>query len=430
LIKIEKESSDLEPVTKPLIDLANTEDWKSALNVLYLNGGILNFVEGSAVPVLISLNGDDQDVERMIDLLMGKAKTDITPLLGILMRVFVPKLAVISQRKEFKDANGQNQEVLGVMAAMELKGEWERNQKLIGEAILEGAFTIAHMLAAGAYKTLEEKRDSHIDTTLDDDTYEEMIEGLRKVGVIEARLQVSLCPQCGNYQLLVSPSPSVQEACPKCGEEWPTQTLYTFAKPLDKIKSENNDLPLFISSYLRFKINSNWPMNEVEIFPNAEILLESGEKVEIDVFLPQYGIGIECKSFEDCYAPLTESRMNSIIGRLVPQVKRYLGVGATKIVVTTNLPEDATQKVAEALMKTLARENIKPEALNFIEGDVAKLVGFLDSLGQEIARRVSDAFTKSITSSSQENMPKVSDQTMEVQHVTQDLVSREKEAAK
>src|SRR5947209_3746481 len=134
MVKIEKEGSDLEPVMKPLIDLANTEDWKSALNVLYLNGGILNFVEGSAVPVLIGLNGDDEDVERMIDLLMGKAKTDITPLLGILMKVFIPKIAVISQRKEFKDANGQNQEVLGIVAAMELKGVWEKNQKVIGEA--------------------------------------------------------------------------------------------------------------------------------------------------------------------------------------------------------------------------------------------------------------------------------------------------------
>src|SRR5467141_912267 len=77
VLKVEKESSDLEPVVKPLIDLANTEHWRGALNVLYLNGGVLNFLEGTPVPVLISLRGTDEGVEEMIDLLMGKAKADI-----------------------------------------------------------------------------------------------------------------------------------------------------------------------------------------------------------------------------------------------------------------------------------------------------------------------------------------------------------------
>jgi hypothetical protein len=254
---------------------------------------------------------------------------------------------------------------------MEVTSKLQKQEKKISELIIQGASSISDMIVAGTFQALTKKRDMQIQTFLDDDEYEEMIDALEKLGLIESKLQISLCPNCGNYQFVMSPNPWVMESCSKCGDAWATLTLYTFSKPLDTLKLKGSDFPLFTSSYLRNKIISLAPFGEVEIYPLAEVRHDSGEAVEIDVYIPQHQLGIECKTFEDSYAPLTESRIGSIVGKLVPQVQRYVSMGAVKVVSVSNLPEDAIAKVYSATQKGLTQQGIEA-MIDFVGGSRAE----------------------------------------------------------
>ena len=138
---------------------------------------------------------------------------------------------------------------------------------------------------------------------------------------------------------------------------------------------------------MRHKVISLAPFGEPTIYPMADLTSPSGDHVEIDVFLPEYQLGIECKAFEDCFAPLTENRVNSIIGRLVPQIKRYESVGVTTLGVVTNLPADAASRLASVLQSELLRQQIRAKVV-FIEGTPEKLLAWLDELAGAIGNNI------------------------------------------
>jgi hypothetical protein len=394
MAKVEEESTIAESALRPLVEAANTEYWKNALNVLYLNGGVLSFSDGYQIPVLISLNGKDEGVERFIDLLMGKAKTGFTQIIASFLRFILPQILTFAQNKKIQTPAGVSEErMLGILAGVEVTSKLQKHEKKISELIIQGASSISDMIVAGTFQALMKKRDMQIQTFLDDDEYEEMIDALEKLGLIESKLQVSLCPNCGNYQFVVSPNPWVMESCSKCGDAWATLTLYTFSKPLDTLKLRGSDFPLFISSYLRNKIISLAPFGEVEIYPLAKVRHDLGEAVEIDVYIPQHQLGIECKTFEDCYAPLTESRIGSIVGKLVPQVQRYVSMGVVKVVIVSNLPEDAIAKVHSATQKELTQQGIEA-MIDFVGGEPEVLLKKLDQIAESMAEKVQDDFRK------------------------------------
>ena len=92
VVKLLKESSLLETHFKPYIDAANTDSWKHVLEILYLNGSVLEAHENFRVPCLISRVGSIKKVEKSMDLLSGKSKARITPLVVKAARLFLPKL--------------------------------------------------------------------------------------------------------------------------------------------------------------------------------------------------------------------------------------------------------------------------------------------------------------------------------------------------
>lgn len=292
MFKIIKDSSSLEAAISPFIDAANTKNWKHALNIFYLNGSVLEIPEGTGTPCLICLKGTIEGTEESIDLLIGRSQTRLMPLIIGILKMFLPKL-IYSAKETLPETTvnsneAQNTAALGKIA-MDVMPELEKLQSTGPKLLLRGAFSISDLIAAGVFKTLTEIRVAQTSCGIRETAYENMIDALLRLDVIEPILQVSICSKCTNYQLTISTYPTIKTTCPKCGENWTNQTIYMFKGQLGKIKAENKDLPLFISSYLKHKTSVSTIFGEIRIYPNAHIETQTStnkEIVEIDVYLP------------------------------------------------------------------------------------------------------------------------------------------------
>ena len=63
MVQMISEKSFLESQVKPLLELANTERWKSGLNILYLSSSILRLSEQFVKPCLVSASGPYTGIE-------------------------------------------------------------------------------------------------------------------------------------------------------------------------------------------------------------------------------------------------------------------------------------------------------------------------------------------------------------------------------
>ena len=92
LFDVQRESSSLEVYVDPYIDASNTQKWKHVLRILYLNGAVLQAHDNFKTPCLISQVGSIKSVEKSMDLLSGKSKKKLLPLVVNAARMFLPKL--------------------------------------------------------------------------------------------------------------------------------------------------------------------------------------------------------------------------------------------------------------------------------------------------------------------------------------------------
>lgn len=394
--EIVEDFSSLEAAITPFIDAANTKNWKHALNVFYLNGAVLEIPEGTGIPCLISQKGSIEGIEESIDLLTGRSQTRLMPLVIDVAKMFLPKL-LYSAKETLpetieKSDEAQNTAALGkmVMGAMP---ELEKLQSTGPKLLLRGAFSISDLIAASVFKTLTEMRTAQTSCGIIEADYEHMIDALSRLDVIEPILQVSICPKCTNYQLTVSTCPTLKTTCPKCGEDWTTQTIHMFKGQLSRIKAENRDLPLFISSYLKQKTSFSTIFGEIRIHPNAQVETRTDtgkETVEIDVYLPDFKMGIECKTQTAPTTPMTNDRLGGMTGDITNKhIKKYVKADIENVFIVTNLPQTQTQKLETALKGSIKEQNIKLKALRVIPGDIETLLQFLDGLANKIIKRTS-----------------------------------------
>jgi len=395
LSKIIKDSSSLETAITPFIDAANTKNWKHALNIFYLNGAVLEIPEGTGIPCLISQKGSIEGTEESIDLLTGRSQTRLMPLIIDVAKMFLPKL-IYSAKETFPETTEKPDEAQNVAAlgkiAMDMMPEFEKLQSTGPKLLLRGAFSISDLIAAGIFKTLTEMRTAQTSCGIREPDYENMVDALSRLDVIEPILQVSICPKCTNYQLTLSTCPTIKTTCPKCGENWTTQTIYMFKGQLGKIKAENQDLPLFISSYLKQKTSFSTIFGEIRIYPNAQTETKATpnkETVEIDVYIPDFQTGIECKAYTNPTTPMTKDRLNGMTGDIIENhVKKYSKIGIDKIFVVANLPENQAQKLENALKAAAAESlGIKLETIKVVPGNVETLLQSLDDLSAKMTNR-------------------------------------------
>ena len=393
LPKIERDDAGLEEAVGPLLEASTTESWKHVLNVLYLNGSVLCMSEDVPIPVVVSIDDDPDEVGETMELLEAKFTTAISPLVSSGAKKFVPKI-LDDLKKGISESkiSINNQAALQAFIIGQVTQLLESPNNPLNRLLVQGAFRFGEVVAAGVFDLLAQLWRGHIQSTLEEADYEDMVEGLRKLGLIESRLQVSICSNCANYELVVSRFLGEPHECPKCGEAWTTARLYTFVPAYEKVKLSNSDLPLFISSYLRHKVSQLAPLGTFDVRPNA-VLSSRGLRCEVDVYLPQFDTGIECKTFESSFAPMTSTRLGSIQGQLSKQIKNYTSIGISKIGVVTNLPTDANEKLKSAISRTLRTGSTVVE---IIPGNIEDLLKWLEQLAAAMATQFNKEFGKSV----------------------------------
>jgi len=392
----ENNLSSLESIVKPLLEAASTTHWRNSLNVLYLSGHVMAFSEELQFPCIISARGPYDEVESASDLLKGKTEVAITKIGKDSLPIIMPVITSLLKQEELRTALEEDREEKLVKIFIDLySSQFQKMQDEFFQIFISGASTIADWITPELYENLLEMREKMIRSAFYDDEYEEMVDSLLKLNLIKPRLQINLCPRCADYQITLTKTATILENCPNCGVEWASVTLFTFIHPYNEIKKNNSDLPLFISSYLKHKIVTLYPAKELEIFPMAKVSLEDGTIFDIDVYIPEYDMGFECKVFEDAYARMTSSRINSLVGGLLPQIHRYFDAGIQKVFIVTNLVESSSNKV-ERLLKRKLSESGYPSEVELLAKDYDKLLKWLDEKAQLITNQRAKLFTKSL----------------------------------
>ncbi len=387
MVEIIRESSNLEPLLKGFIDATNTKYFGNSLNILFLNGSILEVFENSGICCLISMSGADNKIEESIDLIEGKSKTDVVPFIKEISKVILPR--IILAYKQSVSSVDKNQDELhitaGIVASfMTTMPELEAKIKEMTGFFINGAFLFSDLFVVEAYKGFSEIKKSHLRSGISTGAYEEMIHQLSKLAIIEPKIRISVCPYCMNNELVVSKYPQVNDTCPKCGNKWSNSVLYLFNEQFGKVKSINADLPLFISSYLKHQTAIQSLGEELTIFPNAVIKLE-GKNVEVDVYIPRYNIGIECKNYLSTSIPDTPTRAKSIAGELKQQILNYKEVGIENIYIIANLSTKTLERVNVELIDSFKKKKLIMPKVTIIQGDPNSVIKLLNELSASIS---------------------------------------------
>jgi hypothetical protein len=293
--------------------------------------------------------------------------------------IAILKQTEISEQEGLDETQIQMKIITAIMTTIP---ELEKKMKEITGLIINGAFLFSDLVIVGIYKGFSEIRNSHLLTGISSESYENMIHQLLRLDVIEPKVRVSICPNCMNNELVISKYPSVKEVCPRCGSEWSTSILYLFKEQFGKVKSSNDDLPLFISSYLKNKIRLETFCEVVDIYPNAVLRSEEGEEIEIDVYIPKLDIGIECKTYLSSSMPYTIGRAKSIAGEYKKQIMKYTNAGIKRVYIVANLPKRTLEQINKELTDMFTgKESPKIE---IIAGNVDDLLNFLNRLSLEL----------------------------------------------
>lgn len=208
---------------------------------------------------------------------------------------------------------------------------------------------------------------------------------LRKLTVLTPFLGISICSTCMNYEFKFSKSIIINENCPKCGSLWSILTIDEFTPSFSKLKKENNDLPVFISAYL--KSNQFKP---TKIFPNAKIKI-GDKKNEFDVLIEETSTGIECKCYENPLI-MSDNSIKSEVGKINKQIRNYKELGLKKIVLITNLSYQNVVKFENEIkngLNDIIPTSIELEVLGL---DLEDLYDFLE----EEAKKISEISSKNI----------------------------------
>lgn len=383
---------------KPLIDAAYSETWGHALKILFIGGPLLSFSETIPTPFLISFDGDETGTEKFRDLFQAKASSEIIDLISPLIEKFMPKIITIISQENIHENDEDRRKVVALFVQSVINSEdLSRYSEIFGEILVKGLFSFSSALTSSIFKILYDKWRMIVDNTLqDEDDYKTMLEELEMMKFIEAQLRVSICGQCGNFQLALPGFINEYNPCPQCGNEWGSLTLYKFKDEYASLKANrNNDLPVFIASLLRHKLMFESAISQVELETFKAINGENGTNAEIDLWIPTAKIGIECKVFEEWNFPLTKNRLGSIAGEIKNQIERYNDAKIKKMYIFTNLSGEALEKI-EARIKDLKpkRDNIDEivlfgrEQTNFFDG--------VDSVQKEISKVINQNFGKMI----------------------------------
>ncbi len=387
-----RDESISEGTGRPLVDAAYaTGDlWQKALGVLYMNGSVMVLSEISST-VLVSMSGKSEQATASLSLIQGKATTAIAPFAADVIRTFVPAITSLAQDRKFVDAaeKGEEEKVMGAIMT-NFKGIFENFD--ISKKLIQSGFTFSDLIVVMIFQTLATFREQQIHVIAKEAEYEQLILLLTKLNLASPRLQVGICPNCANYQLVISSHSPFLDRCQHCGYQWVSITLYTLEDQFSRLKIRNSDLPLFISAYLRNKLSYLSGLQEVKIHPNAVVQVGRSKQEEIDVYLPRFQLAFECKVFRDPFGSYSGPHAGSIEGELRNKIAKLSKLGVTDVVIVTNLTDEATKKLTEEL---LSEEDVKVR-LNILSRNPLALVASLNAISSDIGEKISKTFSQKL----------------------------------
>lgn len=388
-----------EPLVQPLVLAGLTESWRPALNLLYFHSSLLALSEEIGLPIFVSLRGDTSGLSQVSELLTAQTGAELGKVTRSWTKEVVPRILQAAKEGRAGVTPGEIGAALGAQAAKEGGPAAKLIQDLIRRAF-QDAVTFSGGFSAFVFEFLVSKRTAHLTNVLPEAEYERMVDLLHRLNLLEPRIEVSICPSCRNHYFVVSDHPATPTACTKCGRRWVTVELFVLTRQLSQIELGSSLMALYISAYLRGKVNAQSPMIDLEIFPNAEFELGPGRRLEVDVYVPRAALGYECKAFEDVFAPITGSRLGSVVGRVLPQLQGYLELGVENLVVATNLPAASADRVRRELGRKLEASTVKPKSVVVLPGNPNALAQHLDDLATSIAAKLNKDFADSFEAGS------------------------------
>lgn len=400
-IRPQDNSAADEATVRPLVHAALTAGWKPAINLLYFHGTLLELSEEVGIPILVSVRGNTEGLDQVSELFKARTSSEAMRILRSWIKEIVP-LVLQSVQEAGPDAVSVSgiAATLGAQAAKSGGPHARIIQDMLRKGF-EDAVTFSGGLSAIIFEFLLAKRTAYLTNVMPEAEYERMVQQLSKLGIVEPRLEVSICAHCHNHYVVVSGFPSTPKTCTKCGFPWVTVELFVFRESFSRIELGSSLMALFISAYLREKVNAQSPMLDLEVYPNAIFQANGKTAAEVDVYVPRSATGYECKAFEDVFAPLTTNRIGSVTGRVLGQINLYLSLGIRNIVIATNLPANGAQRIQRELLKKLGVDQTKPASLVVLPGNPESLIKHLDEVSAVLAKNLNEDFGKSYEGGSQ-----------------------------
>jgi hypothetical protein len=195
-----------------------------------------------------------------------------------------------------------------------------------------------------------------------------MVRSLLRLGVLEPKLQITICTSCGHNHLSFGSFPHYEIQCPQCHREPHYARVHTLNKTLEGLKRSNeNDLPTFVARYIQAEsISVLNPANNKSFPPD----------VELDVYMEESGCDIECRNLlRDHLAAGTADVKRFARGLFQQKIEKKAEVldrnGIKRIIFVTNLPHDDAarlQKELDALAEASGRTYVLRVAGSEIPG--------------------------------------------------------------
>ena len=133
---------------KPLIDAANSNQWKEALNILFINGALLSFSDDIPTPFLIGVNGEITGIAKVMDLHNAKFNTELSELLPpILEKIMPPIFSIVAQSKTELEEDQVRTVTMFAMEAIQNEKNATAIMDVVGEFLVKGLFSFSSVLA-------------------------------------------------------------------------------------------------------------------------------------------------------------------------------------------------------------------------------------------------------------------------------------------
>lgn len=354
---------------EPFLLGAKHSTLEPACSALLVSGRDLAWGTPSAGAFLIDADVDE-DVAEAIEADKVRGELALFKLLGLFAPTLEHVMAPVIAEAERARAEGRNEAgIAGALAAERMRGPM--GARLNGELPqLIGAMpTLAAWLGSAIAKSSLEFRERQVRSCgFDLERYDDMIEGLRRLDLVEPVVRVVVAEGGLSSELSL---PGAEGFIATDVQEGAQSIEVLRLKPwLAAAKRADRDcaLPLFMAQYLNAQ-----SVNTVA-FACAKFEHVPGD---IDVLLPSIALGIEVKLI---HAPATadDEKIEHLLRKFATeQMPRYREAGCERVVVVTNAPAHPVEQAYQRL-KNATPSVALPDLV--VAGGMAEVIEFLDGV--------------------------------------------------